>query len=119
MNLDVVMVLNIVDRMGAVEIPKWLEELPLAPEFRPTDTEFADPIAYISKIEKKASAFGICKVIPPVPKPSKRYVLYNLNKSLSKCPELGSEVNVSSSMNMNDGADPRLRLNHGTGLKTN
>lgn len=99
------MVLNIVDRMGVVEIPKWLEELPLAPEFRPTDTEFADPIAYISKIEKKASAFGICKVIPPLPKPSKRYVLYNLNKSLSKCPELGSEVNVSSSMNMNDGAE--------------
>lgn len=91
--------------MGVVEIPKWLEELPLAPEFRPTDTEFADPIAYISKIEKKASAFGICKVIPPLPKPSKKYVLYNLNKSLSKCPELGPEVNVGSSLNLNDGAE--------------
>ncbi|KAK4403890.1 putative lysine-specific demethylase ELF6 [Sesamum angolense] len=34
-----------------------------APEFRPTDTEFADPIAYISKIEKEASAFGICKAV--------------------------------------------------------
>ncbi|KAL3523473.1 hypothetical protein ACH5RR_016307 [Cinchona calisaya] len=91
--------------MRDVEIPKWLEGLPLAPEFRPTDTEFADPIAYISKIEKKASAFGICKVIPPIPKPSKKYVLYNLNKSLSKCPELGSGVNVGSLMKMSNGVE--------------
>ena len=44
--------------MKNVEIRKWLERLPLEPEFYPTDTEFADPIAYISKIEKEASAFG-------------------------------------------------------------
>lgn len=73
--------------MKCVDIPEWLKGLPLAPEFRPTDTEFADPIAYISKIEKEASAFGICKVIPPLPKPSKKYVLHNLNNSLSKCPD--------------------------------
>ncbi|KAJ8759172.1 hypothetical protein K2173_004179 [Erythroxylum novogranatense] len=86
--------------MGNVEIPKWIKGLPLAPEFRPTDTEFADPIAYVSKIEKEASAFGICKIIPPLSKPSKRYVFGNLNKSLSRCPELGDNVdmpNVSSS----------------------
>ncbi|KAL9165361.1 hypothetical protein ABFS82_06G165900 [Erythranthe guttata] len=83
--------------MKNVEIPNWLEKLPWAPEFRPTDTEFADPIAYISKIEKEASAFGICKVIPPLPKPSRKYVLHNLNKSLSKCPELGSDVNLVTS----------------------
>ncbi|XP_059666058.1 lysine-specific demethylase ELF6 [Cornus florida] len=82
--------------MREVEIPNWLKGLPLAPEFRPTDTEFADPIAYISKIEKEASAFGICKVIPPLPKPSKKYVVTNLNKSLSKSPELGSDVNLSN-----------------------
>lgn len=84
--------------MRDVEVPDWLKKLPLAPEFRPTDTEFADPIAYISKIEKEAGVFGICKVIPPLPKPSKKYVLHNLNKSLSKCPDLVSEVtSVSSS----------------------
>jgi len=81
--------------MADVEIPKWLKSLPLAPEFRPTDTEFADPIAYISKIEKEARAFGICKVIPPLPKPSKRYVLNNLNRSLSRCRELGLDVNAA------------------------
>ncbi|KMS97328.1 hypothetical protein BVRB_6g156070 [Beta vulgaris subsp. vulgaris] len=83
--------------MDNVEIPQWLKLLPLAPEFRPTDTEFADPIAYISKIEKEASAFGICKVIPPLPKPSKRYVFNNLNKSLVKSREFGSDVHFAES----------------------
>lgn len=90
--------------MKNVEIPKWLERLPLAPEFYPTDTEFADPIAYISKIEKEASAFGICKVIPPLPKPSRKYVLHNLNKSLSKCPELDLDVNLVTQSKADCGA---------------
>ncbi|WCJ19298.1 Lysine-specific demethylase JMJ705 [Euphorbia peplus] len=82
--------------MGNVDIPKWLTKLPLAPEFHPTDTEFADPIAYISKIEKKASAFGICKIIPPLPRPSKKYVFHNLNKTLSKSPDFVDGVDLSS-----------------------
>lgn len=92
--------------MGDQEIPNWLKGLPLAPEFRPTDTEFADPVAYISKIEKQASAFGICKVIPPLPRPSKKYVISNLSKSLLKCPELGVDANsvdVSSSSKRDSG----------------
>ncbi|CAL0316108.1 unnamed protein product [Lupinus luteus] len=89
--------------MGNVEIPNWLEGLPLAPEFHPTDTEFADPIAYISKIEKEASTFGICKIIPPLPKPSKKYVFSNLNRSLLKCPDLSqdnSSLGICNSLSM-------------------
>ncbi|KAJ1403106.1 Zinc finger C2H2-type [Sesbania bispinosa] len=101
--------------MGNVEIPNWLEGLPLAPEFHPTDTEFADPIAYISKIEKEAGNFGICKIIPPLPKPSKKYVFHNLNRSLTKCPELGPDNSPlagsnSSKMGAGDsGSDGVLR----------
>ena len=50
--------------MGNVEIPKWLKGLPLAPEFRPTDTEFADPVAYISKIERKLVLLGFVRSYP-------------------------------------------------------
>ncbi|KAK3030708.1 hypothetical protein RJ639_037205, partial [Escallonia herrerae] len=95
--------------MRDVEIPSWLKGLPLAPEFHPTDTEFADPVAYISKIEKEASTFGICKVIPPLPKPSKKYVISNLNKSLSKSPELGLDGKLKKLDGGDKGNDGEVR----------
>ncbi|KAL5704611.1 hypothetical protein ACHQM5_023012 [Ranunculus cassubicifolius] len=54
------------------EIPSWLKTLPLAPEYHPTLSEFEDPISYILKIEKEASRYGICKIVPPVSLPSKK-----------------------------------------------
>ncbi|MCO5603620.1 hypothetical protein L7F22_057771 [Adiantum nelumboides] len=38
----------------AFEVAAWLKSLLGAPEFRSTEVEFADPIAYISKIEAEA-----------------------------------------------------------------
>jgi jmjN domain len=65
-------------------IPSWLQSLPRAPEYRPTETEFADPISFISRIEREAASFGICKIIPPFPRPSKKFVFSNFNSSLSQ-----------------------------------
>ncbi|GJM92142.1 hypothetical protein PR202_ga08576 [Eleusine coracana subsp. coracana] len=63
--------------------PSWLKSLPVAPEFRPTAAEFADPVAYILKIEPAAAPFGICKVVPPHPPPPKRTTLANLTRSFA------------------------------------
>ncbi|XP_057970392.1 lysine-specific demethylase REF6 isoform X2 [Malania oleifera] len=65
------------------EVLSWLKTLPLAPEYHPTLSEFQDPISYIFKIEKEASKFGICKIVPPVPPPPKKSAIANLNKSLA------------------------------------
>ncbi|KAJ1286714.1 hypothetical protein BS78_03G373100 [Paspalum vaginatum] len=64
-------------------VPPWLKSLPLAPEFRPTAAEFADPIAYLLKIEPAAAPFGICKIVPPLPPPPKRTTLANLSRSFA------------------------------------
>uniref|UniRef100_I1P7M7 JmjC domain-containing protein n=1 Tax=Oryza glaberrima TaxID=4538 RepID=I1P7M7_ORYGL len=67
-------------------VPAWLRGLPRAPEYRPTESEFADPIAFLSRVEREAAAYGICKVIPPHPRPSRRFVFAHLNRSLvSSC----------------------------------
>ena len=36
-----------------------------APAFYPSEEEFADPCAYITRIAPLASIFGICKIVPP------------------------------------------------------
>lgn len=39
--------------------------LPEAPTYWPTREEFADPVAYIASIAPEASAWGICRIVPP------------------------------------------------------
>lgn len=75
-----------------LRVPGWLKSLPLAPVYRPTETEFSDPIAFISRIEQEAAGFGICKVIPPFPKPPRKFVFANINRSFSKSPELIPDI---------------------------
>ncbi|KAL6840363.1 hypothetical protein ACP4OV_030173 [Aristida adscensionis] len=63
--------------------PPWLKALPVAPEFRPTAAEFADPVAYLLRIEPAAAPYGICKVVPPLPPPPKRATLAGLTRSFA------------------------------------
>ncbi|KAJ8771264.1 hypothetical protein K2173_026441 [Erythroxylum novogranatense] len=65
------------------EVFQWLKNLPVAPEYHPTPAEFQDPIAYIFKIEKEASKYGICKIVPPVLASPKKTAIANLSRSLA------------------------------------
>lgn len=70
-------------RTRNIEVFPWLKNLPIAPEYYPTLAEFQDPVTYILKIEKEASRYGICKIVPPLPPASRKTVVTNFNKSIS------------------------------------
>lgn len=74
---------------GNIEVYPWLKSMAVAPEYHPTLAEFQDPIAYIFRIEKEASKYGICKIVPPVAAASRKTVVSNLNKSLLARSESG------------------------------
>lgn len=39
--------------------------LQTAPTYKPSLSEFADPLKYIEKIAPHAKKYGICKIVPP------------------------------------------------------
>ncbi|XP_040380778.1 lysine-specific demethylase 5C isoform X2 [Oryza brachyantha] len=39
--------------------------VPEAPVFRPTEEEFADPLAFVARIRPLAEPYGICRIVPP------------------------------------------------------
>jgi hypothetical protein len=80
-------------------VPAWLRNLPRAPEYRPTESEFADPIAFLSRVEREAAAYGICKVIPPYQRPSRRFVFAHLNRSLISSSSDAANPTTSGSSN--------------------
>ncbi|CAL5424337.1 unnamed protein product [Camellia sinensis] len=75
-----------VEQLTTIEVSPWLKTLPLALEYHRTLVEFQDPITYIFKIEKEASQYGICNIVPPDSALPKKTVIANLNRSLVVSP---------------------------------
>ncbi|KAL0918819.1 hypothetical protein M5K25_010859 [Dendrobium thyrsiflorum] len=97
----------------SVEILPWLKSLPAAPEYHPTLSEFQDPIAYILKIEKEASAYGICKIVPPLPAAPKKTAFANLNKSFAaRLPNSSTSPSPNPSPNSNSKRSPMFSTRH-------
>ncbi|KAM3364262.1 hypothetical protein ACQJBY_014543 [Aegilops geniculata] len=46
-------------------VPDGYASVPEAPVFRPTEEEFADPLAYIARIRPAAEPYGVCRIVPP------------------------------------------------------
>lgn len=53
-------------RRAALEADAWLDAIPAAPVYTPTADEWADPLAYIGRIQAEAAQWGICVVRAPV-----------------------------------------------------
>jgi len=62
------------------KVDKQYKSIPLAPEFRPTEEEFKNPLEYINSIRHKAQPYGICKIIPP--KPNNGWLEIPFNKTV-------------------------------------
>ncbi|GMP89228.1 hypothetical protein CsSME_00040895 [Camellia sinensis var. sinensis] len=71
-----------VEQPTTIEMSPWLKTLSLALEYHRTLVEFQDPITYIFKIEKEASQYGVCNIVPPDSALPKKIVIANLNRSL-------------------------------------
>jgi histone demethylase JARID1 len=50
---------------GTNEAGSGLDSIPPAPVFYPTEEEWSDPFNYVRRIQRQASRYGICKVVPP------------------------------------------------------
>lgn len=49
----------------SAEVHERLFKLETAPTYRPSASEFANPLQYIEQIAPHAKRYGICKIIPP------------------------------------------------------